>query len=196
MTPPANLAVVKVGGSLYDHPRLGPGLCDFVRTLAADAVVIVPGGGGATDVIRDLQATHRLSEDVAHWLAIQALAPMERFLAELLLPLFVTRCPVKYRFAYVAEFFPIDDANSGALPHSWEVTSDSLAARVAVRLAADRLILLKSTDIPAGTAWPDAAARGWVDGYFPTAVADATFPIEAINFRKRLDEHFPGESGG
>lgn len=83
----------------------------------------------------------------------------------------------------------------GSVPHTWEFTTDSIAA-LAAKVANARLILLKSTDIPAGTPWPEAAARGWVDAYFPTAIADATFPVEAINFRKWLDERFPAESGG
>ncbi len=83
----------------------------------------------------------------------------------------------------------------GPVPHTWEFTTDSIAA-LAAKVANARLILLKSTDIPPGTPWPDAAARGWVDAYFPMAVADATFPIEAINFRKWLNERFPRGPGG
>lgn len=57
------------------------------------------------------------------------------------------------------------------LPETWDVTSDSIAARVAVASGASELRLLKSIDIPTGTDVATAAARGWVDPFFPQAVA-------------------------
>jgi hypothetical protein len=82
-----------------------------------------------------------------------------------------------------------DEARPGALPHSWAVTSDSIAARAAVVFNASRLILLKSIDVPPGTSWLEAAANGWVDTHFPIVIADAAFPVEVVNFRTHL-EHF------
>jgi hypothetical protein len=70
-----------------------------------------------------------------------------------------------------------------ALPHTWEVTTDSIAARAAVVWKADRLILLKSIDVPPGTPWDEAAARGWVDGYFTRALAGFAGRVEAVNLR-------------
>ena len=76
-----------------------------------------------------------------------------------------------------------------ALPRNWGVTSDSIAARVAVALDADELVLLKSR-LPSGTL--DALVAGrYVDRYFPRAVRPlgsvrcvdlrtATFPQTAI----------------
>ena len=83
----------------------------------------------------------------------------------------------------------------GPIPHTWAVTTDSIAA-LAAKVADARLVMLKSVDVPPGTPWPEAAARGWVDDYFPTAVVDATFPIEVVNFRRWLDERFPGDQTG
>jgi hypothetical protein len=88
------------------------------------------------------------------------------------------------------EFALEDEGQPGSLPHSWAVTSDSLAARVAQVGGAHRLILLKSVDVPAGVSWPEAAARGWVDEYFPQAVSGLT--IEIVNFRRWLQERFAG----
>jgi aspartokinase-like uncharacterized kinase len=64
-----------------------------------------------------------------------------------------------------------DEARAGCLPHSWDVTSDSLAARAARLFAADRLVLLKATGLPAGVGWQEAARRGLVDNHFPQAAA-------------------------
>ena len=80
-----------------------------------------------------------------------------------------------------------DESRPGALPHSWRVTSDSIAARAAVVFRAERLILLKSTDVPPGTPWGEAAARGWVDAHFPRVAATLACPVEVLNFRLQLD---------
>jgi hypothetical protein len=67
------------------------------------------------------------------------------------------------------------------------VTSDSIAARMAVVLGADRLILLKSIDMPSGTSWTEAAERGWVDRHFPRVIEGATLMVETVNFGGYLD---------
>jgi hypothetical protein len=83
-------------------------------------------------------------------------------------------------------FMQEDESRPGTLPHSWAVTSDSIAARAAVVLGAERLVLLKSVDVPPETPWEQAAARGWVDVYFPRAIAAAGFAVEVENFRRVL----------
>jgi hypothetical protein len=52
---------------------------------------------------------------------------------------------------------------------------------------AERLVLLKSVDVPPGTPWVEAAARGWVDPHFPHVAATLACPIEVRNFRVQLD---------
>jgi aspartokinase-like uncharacterized kinase len=70
------------------------------------------------------------------------------------------------------------------LPHSWDVTSDSIAARVAAELQAE-LVLLKSTPPPSDDL-PAAAASGYVDPYFPTAAAGLQ-SVRFVNLRSELD---------
>ena len=68
---------------------------------------------------------------------------------------------------------------------SWSVTSDSIAARVAVAFEADQLILLKSVTIPPGMDWEEAAEHGYVDEWFARTVQPALprLQVSAVNLR-------------
>src|SRR5262249_34341494 len=76
--------VVKVGGSLFDLPDLGSKLGRWLKALSSQVVLIVPGGGSAAEVVRDLDRRHTLGEDRSHWLALFALGLNARFLAHVL----------------------------------------------------------------------------------------------------------------
>ncbi|MBN9120193.1 MAG: hypothetical protein J0I06_13690, partial [Planctomycetes bacterium] len=67
------MIVVKVGGSLFDHPKLGPGLRRYVESFAPAEVLLVAGGGPAADAVREWDRVHELGEEASHWLALQAL---------------------------------------------------------------------------------------------------------------------------
>jgi aspartokinase-like uncharacterized kinase len=215
------MIVVKVGGSLFDHPALGPALREFVASLAPAEVMLVPGGGPVADAVRQLDQVHGLGEEAAHWLALRALSVTGAFLERLARPAPPTPLPVgrgekdlrsSLTFDDPTEacraftpslqgggwgvglltpftFAQEDDSRPGALPHSWSVTTDSIAARAAVVYGAERLILLKSVDIPPEISWETAAANGWVDAHFPRIAATLTCPISVINFRRKLETH-------
>jgi aspartokinase-like uncharacterized kinase len=167
------MIVVKVGGSLYDHPLLGPGLRAYLDSLAPAEVWLVPGGGDVVEAIRALDAVHALGDEACHALAVRGMELAGEFLHELI------------GFGSERVSFPALDRC--VVPHSWDVTSDSIAARIARDYSAERLVLLKSVDVPAGTPWAAAAERGWVDRYFPAVIAGAAFPVEVVNFRRVLD---------
>ncbi len=67
-------------------------------------------------------------------------------------------------------FLEADDLRPDPLPHAWTTTTDSIAARVATRIDAAELVLLKSTPLPpVATTWEIAATLGLVDPEFPRA---------------------------
>ncbi|HXG11427.1 MAG TPA: hypothetical protein VNK04_16855 [Gemmataceae bacterium] len=177
--------VVKVGGSLFDLPDLGPRLRRWLDTRPTADVLLVPGGGRTADVVRYLDQCHRLGEETAHWLALRAVSLNAHFLAALL-----PGCRVigdvpggdGLRVLDAYDFVRADEGRSGSLPHTWHVTSDSVAARAAVAARVPRLILLKSINIPKGISWAEAARRGLVDPFFADAVS-STLSVEAVNFR-------------
>jgi aspartokinase-like uncharacterized kinase len=164
------MIVVKVGGSLFERPTLRHELNRYLATLTGP-VMLVAGGGPSAEAVRTYDRIHGLGEATSHRLAIESLAVTRG----LLLVLTGHEVPV----LDVVPFALADEL----LPHSWAVTTDSIAARYAETIGATRLILLKSVAIPPGTDWPTAAANGWVDEFFPTMAKRLACPIEAFQFR-------------
>ena len=177
------MMVVKVGGSLFDHPELASTLAGWLKIQAETKILLVAGGGRFADAVREMDRIHKLGEDAAHWAALASLAAPAAVLKAMLVPY---NLPKQVEFIDCLAFARSDDDNSLSLPHTWRVTTDSLAARIAMVHGCQRLVLLKSLDIPEGTSWDVAAKNGWVDDYFSAIARVATFKIETVNFRDWL----------
>ena len=175
--------VAKVGGSLFDLPDLRDRLRYWLHRLEAESVVIVPGGGPSADAFRRLHHTHGLTQETSHGLAIRAMSVNGHFLASLLdVPVIATlenAGAISVLDAY--EFCSADQGRAGELEHTWRVTSDAIAARVAA--GGGHLHILKSTHLPIGVNWADAAQAGLVDGAFGEVVAAGGVVVTWVNLR-------------
>jgi 5-(aminomethyl)-3-furanmethanol phosphate kinase len=130
MTP----VIVKLGGSLYNH------VPDLIQVFHSSrrCLFIVPGGGPFADAVRKT----RVNDDAAHWMAISAMDQYGWFIASH--GMNVTS--LLQRPTEPVVFLPYCSIRKhDPLPHSWDVTSDSLAAWIANKLGLD-LLLLKSVD--------------------------------------------------
>jgi aspartokinase-like uncharacterized kinase len=185
--------VVKVGGSLFDCPGLGERLSLWLKALGRRQVILTAGGGNAAEMVRNMDRLHGLGEERSHNLALRSLTFTAHLLVELL--------PGRPKFAVVehlsqcqelwqqdgvpildlGSFARDDDASPERLPHCWAVTSDSLAARVAVVAQARELVLLKSATIPQEMSWDEASRLGYLDEYFPNVARGLR--IRAVNLR-------------
>ncbi|BBL66976.1 uridylate kinase [Methanoculleus chikugoensis] len=134
MNSPASPLVVKVGGSLFD--RVVP-LLDLFRE-AGRPVLIVPGGGKFADLVRRLD----VSEDAAHWMAIAGMEQFAWYIASHGIPA-TSALALPAEATVLLPYCALREADP--LSHSWDVTSDTIAAWVARELSAD-LLLLKSVD--------------------------------------------------
>jgi len=195
---PSSLAVVKVGGSLFDWPELPRRLTAFLdarRTIApTERAVLIAGGGATVDVVRALDRIHGLGDECAHQLALHALDLTAVLLSALVPGSIVVSRLESLAGAWNARSIPIlaprasiiefDRAGRDPLPASWHVTSDAIAARLAVAMAADCLFLLKSAPLPAAANRQDAAQLGLVDPMLP-AVARSLARVEYVNLRER-----------
>jgi aspartokinase-like uncharacterized kinase len=181
--------VVKVGGSLYDLPELGPRLGDWLAGLKTTNVLLIPGGGRTADLVRGWDQQHKLGEESSHWLALRALTFNAHYLATLLRGSCVVQdlnetppgLPILDMHAWAKK----NDHLPERFPQRWDVTSDSLAVQVAIVGNASQVILLKSVPQPEGMNWREAARRGLVDSFFPQAVtlAPVDLKIRMVRFR-------------
>ncbi|NVM52259.1 MAG: delta 1-pyrroline-5-carboxylate synthetase [Candidatus Helarchaeota archaeon] len=144
-------AVIKIGGSVLQQNSIKE-LCNILDGLIKEfSFVILPGGGAYANLVRNYYKTYQLSDDTAHWMAILT----ENILGFLLLehlelgvPVFTiselskvtetSKIPIFMPFQHMFKHDP--------LPHSWDVTSDSIAAYLAELLQAQKFILLKDVD--------------------------------------------------
>jgi len=185
--------VAKVGGSLFDLADLGPRLRGWLADQPEQDHLLLPGGGPTADAVRRLDRLHGLGQEAAHWLALRALAVNARFLAELLPAAAVVGTPHEAAAAFRAAkpavldafaFCRLDEASASPLPHTWQATSDAVAARAAVVFGARRLVLLKSVDVPPALGWEEAGRRGLVDPVFAAVLRQAPrLAVEAVNLR-------------
>jgi aspartokinase-like uncharacterized kinase len=151
MTP----TVIKVGGGLLGVPGALARVCAAVAALGRrHPVVVVPGGGPLADAVRALDARVGLSPGAAHWMAVLAMDQYAHLLAERIEGGRLVEDPGAIAGALaVGEVAVLAPSRwlraADPLPHSWDATSDSVAAFVAGALDADRLVLVKPVEVGA-----------------------------------------------
>ncbi len=192
----SSLTVIKVGGSLFDWPEFPRRLSGFVDARKAldrdERLVLIAGGGPAADVVRALDRIHGLGDQAAHRLALRAMDLTAYFLSAIVPGAVLVEHGDDFHRAWTAGLIPvlaprciiaeIERTEEHALPASWDVTSDSIAAQIASHLAADRLILLKSAPLPDNTDRHQAVRLGLVDAMLPL-VARSLRRVEYMNLR-------------
>ena len=175
--------VVKVGGALSHVPGA---LDDVARALPrlarAQPVIVIPGGGPFADQVRRTQHDLGASEDAAHWMAILAMDQYAHLLAERVPggrlveePGAIAAVLSAGEIAVLAPSRWLRAADT--LPHSWDATSDSVAAFVAGALDAVRLDLIK----------PAEGAEAAVDACFADVVP-AGLEVRILGWERFVEE--------
>ena len=162
--------VVKLGGS-YARSGALSGWLDAI-THAAGHIVLVPGGGPFADAVRSAQPKLGFDDAAAHHMALLAMDQYGRALVSLNTNLVLAASVTAIRRALGAGKVPVWSPTKMVLarkdiPSSWEITGDSLAAWLAARIGAQRLLLLKQVEPPSDPVTvADLVARGIVDRSF------------------------------
>ncbi|MEM5389464.1 aspartate kinase [Paraburkholderia phymatum] len=177
--------VVKIGGSLSRDPLLEEWLADL-SDFGRGRVVIVPGGGRFAEQAREHQDIWRFDDVAAHNMTVLAMAQYALMMQGLCRQLLIAATDAQIRAALhagrVAVWVPLDllfqEANRLT---SSDVTSDSLAAWLANRLNAERLVVVKSCEIEPSRSIEEYAALGIVDRSFARFTCDASYPVDLVN---------------
>jgi aspartokinase-like uncharacterized kinase len=172
-------AVIKIGGSC----AFSLDLRRWTATVAAcgGRAVVVPGGGSFADAVRAAQPRMGFDDAAAHHMALLAMEQLGRALASFDARLSPVDTIAAVRRAVRDKAVPVWLATRMALaadiPASWEVTSDSLAAWLAGKLNAARLVLLKQVELPPNVvSATELAGTGVVDPAFPRFLKQSGVP--------------------
>jgi 5-(aminomethyl)-3-furanmethanol phosphate kinase len=194
------LTVVKVGGGVGADAL--PALCSSLGELGErHPLLVVPGGADFADAVREADRRFGLPAATSHRMAILGMEQFGWLLSELI-PGAQRSADARATAGRTTVLLPAGMSLEG-LPASWEVTSDSIAAWVAVQAGAERLVLIKEVD-GLFAHWPACGAPlarltvaelaalrpGGVDAYLPTALERASFETWVITGRdpRRLIE--------
>jgi len=149
--------VIKVGGSLIrEAPELVNRLVkEFGMGSGKTApnrpgsekipffILIVPGGGIFADAVRKADESFGLGDDAAHWMAILGMEQYACYLQDKSCAAgtdSIKELPPGVSILFPYRLLKAEDP----LPHSWDVTSDTIAAWVARQTGA---LFIKATDV-------------------------------------------------
>jgi aspartokinase-like uncharacterized kinase len=179
-------AVVKIGGGLLGTPGALERVCAAVTALGRrERIVVVPGGGPLADAVRELDRRVDLSPDAAHWMAMLAMDQYAHLLAERIAGARLVEEPGAIAGALAAGEVAVLAPSrwlraADTLPHSWDATSDSVAAFVAGALDAVRLDLVKPAEV----------GQDGVDGCF-AMVVPAGLEVRVVGWERFVGEALP-----
>ncbi len=170
------LIIVKLGGSLIETGRIGP-ILDIIAA-ATRPIAIVPGGGPFADAVRAAQKKFDFDDGTAHRMAILAMHQMAE--------LFMAMQPRLVAAEGLADFnkistkggipvwlpFRLADKDR-RMPCDWTITADGFAARLAERLGAQSVVVVKSRKIADKSSLPGLVGEDVVDPVFAEIVTRA-----------------------
>ncbi|MHC1635504.1 MAG: amino acid kinase family protein [Candidatus Methanospirareceae archaeon] len=135
--------IIKLGGSLMAKGRdIVKFLKDYAKKMGKN-IIIIPGGGVFVESIRNIKD---VKEDTAHWMAILGMHQYGLFLADGEIPV-VESIEEVDSAGEICIFLPYKTLREDdSLRHSWDVTSDTIAAFIAKKLGEREFIKLTDVD--------------------------------------------------
>ncbi|MCO8125213.1 protein kinase [Stieleria sp. TO1_6] len=197
--------VLKIGGSLLLQESLIETLQSWLQSQPPAQTIAIVGGGELIDAIRRLDARHPADPSWVHWQCVGLLRTTFEWTSAQLSQW--STCSTRQQFqrlksqasnsavvgsqsqssvtlVAVDSFYQSGD--DPPLPEDWTTTTDAIAGWLAIMLAADELVLLKSCAIEDGLSITELAERGVVDAALP-GLADQLPPLRLIDFATEMN---------
>lgn len=147
------LIIVKIGGKILKNPK------DLKSTISQldllcekriiQNIIIIPGGGSYANFVRFIDDKLKIGDDLSHWMAIYAMNQNGKDLCEKYpkIRLLDNFNELKNLTHELNIFLPFNFLyQTDELPHSWNVTSDSITLYLAHKLELDIVYLIKDID--------------------------------------------------
>ncbi len=189
------MKVVKLGGSLLTD-QVALQYCLQCLEQSQHQCVIVPGGGVFADLVRQQQQCMSLNDRTAHRMALLAMQQtalvFQALEPDLMLCNQVEQIKTLLRQSHSviwnADIIELDQDGVAA---SWDVTSDSLAAWLALKLKASELYLVKSAQVPDYSHLTEIIDAGLVDKGLEYMLKGQSIQLKIIN-KTEVYEQFAG----
>ena len=146
-------AIFKIGGKILENSNniksTFSQLTQLFEKEILQKIIVIPGGGTLANFVRSLDDTLEIGDDLAHWIAIYSMNyngiilnrkyPNLKSIDKL-----KTFQDAKQMFCIFLPYSFLREDDT--LPHSWDVTSDSIALYVANKLKLSQCFLIKNLD--------------------------------------------------
>lgn len=170
--------IIKIGGSLLGTDELRHWLA-LVAQHGDGRVVIVPGGGVFADTVRAVYKQVPMSESCAHTLAVSAMNQLGTLLIDQMPALVPAHSELEIAerswqhrgIVWMPSQMVMSDGDD--IPHSWDVTSDSLALWLANKVSAQHLLLIKSQRPEPNATLSKLIMQGLIDPAFSSFTSDS-----------------------
>ncbi len=146
-------AIFKIGGKILDTSKnLINTIAQFTQLFEDEIIkkiILVPGGGTIANFVRNLYREFQLSDNLAHWIAIYSMdyngLELKRKFPHL--QIYKDYEKLQKESKLISIFLPYKYLKiKDELPHTWDVTSDSIALYLAIKFGLNECFLIKGVD--------------------------------------------------
>ncbi len=174
------MRVVKLGGSLFETGQIFDCLSHIAKSN--QQTVVVCGGGEFANQVRQAQTRWHFDDVAAHEMAILAMQQTAILCQNKNSEFTICSTISDIEQNYFAIWSPtIRELNNAQIPATWEITSDSLAAWLAGKLNAEKLVLVKFCDIDSTLSIYELTTQGVVDFKFNDFISNEKFELNIMS---------------
>jgi aspartokinase-like uncharacterized kinase len=146
-------AIFKIGGTILENPIYFKNTFTQLYRLLQEnhikVIIVIPGGGSYANFVREIDKQLNIGDTLAHWIAIYAMNYNGYFIKQQYPSITLTENINELKIAdrRISLFLPFNYLKKyDPLPHSWDVTSDSITLYIAHKLELRECFLIKDVD--------------------------------------------------